>query len=153
MTNPYIAYYENQAGTGIAGFQGIRYQRGHGFFGSIFRTVLKPLAKYLGKRALSTGVDKGSDYLQGEDLKTSIKKRLKATGNTIFDDAINKAVKLKQKGNGKKRKKKQTRKKKNKKRKQPKKSIKKKKKTTKKSKKKSVKKKSSTTKHLKHILS
>ena len=47
--NPYIDYYTNQAGSGISGFQGYKYQRGHGFFSSIFRNILMPLGKYFGK--------------------------------------------------------------------------------------------------------
>ena len=50
MTNPYIDYYTNQAGSGLTGFQGYKYQRGHGFFSSLFRNILVPLVKYFGKK-------------------------------------------------------------------------------------------------------
>ena len=32
----FINYYVNQAGTGITGYFGIRYQKGHGFWENIF---------------------------------------------------------------------------------------------------------------------
>jgi hypothetical protein len=102
--NPYIQYYVHQAKSGTAGFQGVKYQRGHGFFGSIFRQVLRPLAKYLGTKALSTGVEIGSDYLKGESFKESAKKRLKSTEKDIISDAVEKAKQFAQNGSGKKRK-------------------------------------------------
>lgn len=112
MSNPYLDYYTNQAGSGLAGFQGVRYQRGHGFFSSIFQNVLRPLAKYLGKKALSTGVEIGSDILKGEDIKESAKKRLKTTGRSIFNDAIERAQHFAQTGSGGKRRRKRKYKKK-----------------------------------------
>jgi hypothetical protein len=54
--NPYTTYYVNQVGSGLPGFQGIRYQRGHGFFGRLFSNTILPFVKQLlpgiGKRAL-----------------------------------------------------------------------------------------------------
>jgi hypothetical protein len=164
---PYADYYSLQAGNGIAGFQGLKYQRGHGFFGSLFRQVLKPLAKYLGRKALSTGVDIGSDILQGENFKESAKKRLKTTGRSMVDDAIERVKTFAQTGKGCKRVKtlcqtgkrrkrktkprKSRKSKKNKNKKKSKKSLKKKVKRRKPSKKKPVKKKKSISKDLKHI--
>jgi len=152
MSNPYLAYYANQAGSGLAGFQGVRYQRGHGFFSSIFQNVLRPLAKYLGKKALSTGVEIGSDILKGEDIKESAKKRLKTTGKSIVNDAIERAKNFAQTGSGgKRRRKRKYKKSKGKLKKDSKKLAKNKKKTSKKSKKKPVKRKKAVSKHLKHI--
>jgi len=79
MTNPFIEYYKNQAGSGFSPlvFQGYQYQRGHGFgsaFKSLFNNVLKPLGQYLGKQLFSTGVSVGSDLLQGENIRFINKK-------------------------------------------------------------------------------
>ena len=105
MHNPYLEYYTNQAGSGLAGFQGLKYQRGHGFFGSLFGSILQPLAQYLGTKALSTGVAIGNDYLKTGDLKGSASRRLKSAGRSIINDALDKANSfVTQKGGGKKRK-------------------------------------------------
>ena len=103
MTNPYLEYYSNQAGSGLAGFQGYRYQRGHGFFGNLFQNILKPLGKYLGKQALKTGVEIGGDMMSGENFKTSAKKRLKSTKDVVLNDAIDRAKLFAQTGKGRKR--------------------------------------------------
>jgi len=106
MHNPYLEYYSNQAGSGITGFQGYKYQRGHGFFGNLFRTILLPLGKYLGKKALSTGVAIGGDILKGDNFKTSSKRRLLSAGESIVSDTLDKMKKINsQEGKGKKRRK------------------------------------------------
>lgn len=101
-SNRFVEYYINQAGTGIAGYSGVRYQKGHGFFGRLLSGAVFPILKYLGKKALNTGVNIGSDILQGENIKTSMKRRLKTTGLDIAEDALEKVKK--QKGSGRKRK-------------------------------------------------
>lgn len=103
MSNPYLEYYTNQAGSGLAGFQGYKYQRGHGFFGNLFNYILKPLGKYFGKQALSTGVAIGQDVLSGENFKESAKKQLKTTGSNVLTDAVGRAKKFAQTGRGKRR--------------------------------------------------
>ena len=103
MNNPYIEYYTNQAGSGLAGFEGYRYQRGHGFFSSIFQNILKPLGRYLGRTALSTGVNIGNDYLKGENIKDSLNKNVKLTSKNMLGDAITRAQKFAQTGSGKSR--------------------------------------------------
>lgn len=103
MSNPYIEYYRNQAGSGLAGYSGYKFQRGHGFFGNIFQHILKPLGQYFGKQALSTGIGIGSDILGGENLKESAKKRLKMTGENVLNDAVKRATKFAQTGKGRKR--------------------------------------------------
>ena len=110
MTNPYLEYYSNQAGSGLTGFQGYRYQRGHGFFGSIFQNILKPLGRYFGKQALKTGVEIGGDMLQGENFKNSAKKRLLSTKDKVMNDAIDRAKIFAQTGKGRRRKRKKIRK-------------------------------------------
>ena len=103
MTNPYIEYYRNQAGSGVTVYEGLQYQRGHGFFGTLFSNVIKPLTKYFGKRALETGVKVGSDVLEGEDFKDSLKKNFKLTGNRVLDDGVEKLKKFTQSGSGRRR--------------------------------------------------
>jgi len=46
-SNPYINYYVNQAGSGIGGFQGVRFQRGQGWFGNLFKNAILPLLNIL----------------------------------------------------------------------------------------------------------
>ena len=87
-------YYTNQAGTGIPGFVGVRYQRGHGFFSSLFTggvlPILRKILPYLGKRGLETGMDIVDDVTKGEKVGASFKKRFKATGKRIGDDTLSK---------------------------------------------------------------
>lgn len=84
---PYMQFYLKQAGGGVdlpyfAGFPG---QKGHGigsFFSGLARFVfpfLKQSAKYVGKRAMSTGTKIISDVLQGQDLQTAANKRMTET--------------------------------------------------------------------------
>jgi hypothetical protein len=100
---PFNSYYKNQAGTGIAGHSGLRHQRGHGFWGNLYNMVIKPFGSYLGKQALTTGVAVGNDILQGENFKESAKKRIKSQGKIILGDAIERAKKFAQTGQGKRR--------------------------------------------------
>ena len=81
--------YENEydvRGYGLPVYEGLQYQRGHGFFGSLFTNIIKPLGKYLGKHLLSTGVKVGKEVLSGEDLKTSLKKNFKETTSNVLDE-------------------------------------------------------------------
>ena len=81
----YEQYYTSQAGSGLSGFQVLRYQRGHGL-GSLFRglvgvaaPLLKKgaiaLGKSLGQRALKAGVELAQDYL-GDKRNSNQKKRV-----------------------------------------------------------------------------
>ena len=104
--NPYIAYYRNQGGSGLAGFQGVRYQRGSGFFSRFASSALLPLLKFLSKRVLHGGVNLGSDVLAGQNFKDSVKQRLRETGKTVATDALNLAnetVFRQQTGSGRRR--------------------------------------------------
>ena len=94
MSNPYLDYYRHQAGTGIAGFQGYRYQRGHGFFGRLISKAVFPVLKFLGKRALSTGADIATDVLVNKkNFKESAKDRLFNEGREIANEGIQQAKK------------------------------------------------------------
>lgn len=77
MANTYYDMYTSQKGSGLAYYQGMRYQKGHGFFGRIFKSTLLPILKYFGKQALDTGADIVKDSLSGQDIKTSVKRRVK----------------------------------------------------------------------------
>ena len=80
----YEDYYINQAGSGLAGFQGTRYQRGAGL-GSMFSGLLRaaaPLlksgAKKIGKTLLREGMDMASNFLDSpRTVKNGINRRLK----------------------------------------------------------------------------
>lgn len=82
MANPYIDYYTNQAGSGLAVFSGSKFQRGNGFFGRILK-FLKPALSFLAKQGLKSAVHIGNDLLEGESFSESAKRRLKETGRTV----------------------------------------------------------------------
>lgn len=98
-------YYINQAGTGIGGFQGVRYQKGNGFFGRVVSGTVMPILKkvlpFLGKTALSAGSDLLSDIENGSDFKSSVKKRFSEGKKKIGRAAMEKVKLLT--GEGKKR--------------------------------------------------
>ncbi len=100
MSNPFVDYYTNQAGSGLAHFEGYKYQRGHGFFGNLFKNILRPLGLYLGKQALSAGVNIGKDVLSGQNFKDSLKNNAKNTAKSILIDSAEKVGQLR---NGKRR--------------------------------------------------
>jgi len=102
ISNPFNEYYVNQAGSGIAGYSGVKFQKGYGFFGRLLSTIGLPILKYLGKSALKTGIGVGSD-LSGENIKDSVKKRLKSTGFDIVEDAAEKIKSYRQQGSGRRR--------------------------------------------------
>ena len=102
MNNPYIQHYVNQAGTGIAGYEGVRYQRGHNFFGRAIK-FLFPVLKFLGRHALSTGINVASDVLENEKpFKESVKQRLKGGVRDMGLDVLDAARQI-QLGKGLKR--------------------------------------------------
>lgn len=104
--NPYIAYYKQQAGTGISGFQGYRYQRGHGFFGRLISKAVFPLFKFLGQSALATGANIASDVIVNKrNLKEAAKEHLESAGKDIANAGIQRAKKFVLEGKGRKRKK------------------------------------------------
>jgi hypothetical protein len=109
MTN-LDAYYAQQAGTGIAFYPGVRYQRGHGFFGRFFKGNLLPLLQSLGHKLLSTGVDVADDVINNDvDPMTSLKRRGRAvakdSANEFIAKARDKLTKMKQSGAGRKKRK------------------------------------------------
>ena len=82
----YTSYYSNQAGNGLSGFEGVRYQKGNGFFGRLISSFGKPLLGYLGKKLFNVGTNIATDVLSGEKFKTAGKKRLAETVQMIGRD-------------------------------------------------------------------
>lgn len=102
MTSEFDSYYLNQSGSGtysgplwqdggsIRGFSGRQYQYGDGFkvFGKSLPRWARSIMKYLGREALQTGVNVGSDVLAGKDIKTALTDRVKETGSNIASEAV-----------------------------------------------------------------
>lgn len=95
-------YYNTQARENIPVFRGSSYQRGYGF-GSVFKNLFRwivpivkqhatPIVKNVGKQALKTAVNIATDTLDGKDIKSSVKSRMKDSLSNISN----------QYGNGKK---------------------------------------------------
>lgn len=82
-------------------FRGRRYQRGNGF-GSVFAGLLKrgvaPLVrkglKYLGSKAVETGIKVGTDMHQGRSFKDSVRDRFQETLGVVRQDGAHKYQKL-----------------------------------------------------------
>ena len=101
MHNPYIEYYQQQAGTGIAAYGGVRYQRGHGFFGRLLSKAVYPLLRFFGKQAVGTAANIASDVILNKiNIKDSANKRLAETGENIVREGVEKAKTLVQEGEG-----------------------------------------------------
>jgi hypothetical protein len=105
--NPYTNYYVNQAGSGLPGFQGIRYQRGDGFWSNsllpFFKSLLPAIGK-IGQKALPSAVGLASDIISGENVKRSALSRFKEAGRNVLDET-GEQIKLRfQGGSGRKRK-------------------------------------------------
>jgi hypothetical protein len=87
-----IHYYTTQqTGGDIPYFY--RSQIGHGIFGSIFRSVtpiLKRAGLYLGKKLLKTGAKVATDIASGDNLKSSLRKRVREGGEEMRDDVVKK---------------------------------------------------------------
>lgn len=88
----------NQAGSGIAGFQGVRYQRGSGFMGRMITGTVMPILKkilpFLGRTALKAGTDILQDFENGDKFSDSAKRRLKETKESIKMKAVDKFKEL-----------------------------------------------------------
>jgi len=109
MSNIYIPKYTNQSARGWDDFpqpvyRGYKYQKGGGFFGSLFSNIIKPLGKYFGKQLLSTGVSVGTDILRGENVKESALRGLKNAKKTVLSDAADRLKTYAQTGKGRKQK-------------------------------------------------
>src|SRR5882757_118088 len=92
------SYYYDQAGSGVGGFAGARYQRGNGW-GNFFM----PLLKYLGPKILNTGASIASDAIAGENILDSLKTRGKKFSRDVAHDAAERAERYAQTGKGRRR--------------------------------------------------
>jgi len=95
--NSFQTYYSNQAGNGIAGFSGVRYQKGYGFFGRLLNSAVIPFIKFLGKNALSAGMNVANDLMETNDfsmknIKDVGKQRLGEQAKTMVKDGANKIL-------------------------------------------------------------
>lgn len=99
-------YYINQAHTGHGGafagqlwqkggarvYAGRPWQEGSGFWNSLWR-IARPLLKYVGKEAVATGVNVGTDYLTGTTMKEAVVNRGKERAAKVVNDAASAATK------------------------------------------------------------
>jgi hypothetical protein len=99
-------YYTNQAHTGHGGafagqlwqkggarvYAGRPWQEGSGFWSSLWR-IARPLLKYVGKEAVATGVNVGTDYLTGTTMKEAVVNRGKERATKVVNDAATAATK------------------------------------------------------------
>ena len=97
-------YYVQQSGTGMSAYSGVRYQRGYGFMGRLwkgaFLPVIKKVLPFLGKTALTTGIDIVNDVSNGRPFKESVKRRIQETGESVEEKAMAKVRQMT--GSGKK---------------------------------------------------
>lgn len=99
-------YYINQAHTGHGGafggqlwqkggarvYAGRPWQEGSGFWSSLWR-IARPLLKYMGREAVATGVNVGTDYLSGTPMKEAVANRGKERAAKVVKDAAAAATK------------------------------------------------------------
>ena len=91
-----------QRGRGLGAYAGDRFQRGYGI-GSIFSSLLRsimPVAKTVGRQALRTGAEVAQDYLQGSNVKSSIRARGKQGARRLAAKGMRAALNRAQKGRG-----------------------------------------------------
>ena len=91
-------FLRQQRGGNIAGFRGVRMQRGYGI-GIIFKSLaryaihlFKQGAKVVGKRALQAAAEVGQDVLQGKNVKESFKSRGKQAVSDVAENAAKKVM-------------------------------------------------------------
>lgn len=106
------SYYLDQAGKGFTFpvFRGTPYQRGYGI-GSVFKRYAIPIAQYLGRKLLKAGLSVGTDFLQNQNLKDSIKTQAKSLASSVATDGLHRLKSLsEQKGFGRYKRKKRLKK-------------------------------------------
>lgn len=88
----------NQAGSGLAGFQGVRYQKGNGFMGRLVTGTVMPILKkvlpFLGKTVLNAGSNIIQDFENGGNLKESASKRFNETKTLLKSKSLQKLKEL-----------------------------------------------------------
>src|SRR5260370_35856334 len=89
--NGYKNYYIEQAGSGLGSFHGVRYQRGHGWFGRLIKSAM-PILRFVGKKALGVGANIADKLInEDKDLKSSAKESFIEEGKELANKTINKA--------------------------------------------------------------
>ncbi|XP_074596510.1 uncharacterized protein F54H12.2-like [Brevipalpus obovatus] len=92
MSNAYINYYLNQAGSGLSAFEGVRYQRGNGFFGRLLSGAILPALRFLGRKALSTGVDVEFDLFSVPSTQYSIERDVVTEHRSLTKLSMNSCI-------------------------------------------------------------
>ena len=95
-----------QCGHGLAGFEGVRYQKGFGLLGNLFAKALpylKQFGKYIGRKLLGVGSEIAGDISEGKPIKESVAKRFKSSASVVAQDSMTKLQNLLQNGKGKRR--------------------------------------------------
>ena len=102
--NPYFLYYQNQAGFGMPVFEGMQYQRGHGWFGdalnTIYSKVIRPGGEYLLNKVWDTTKKIGSDVMNGKNALDSLKSNLIGAAEDTIQDGAQRIKKFIQTGQG-----------------------------------------------------
>jgi len=110
--SPYIAYYSNQAGSGIGPYYvgGTPYHSGRGigsWLSGLFRTVfplVKSGAKAIGQEALNSGFGLLRDAITQKPIKASIRQRVREAGENLMSKVDKKIESMQGSGRGRKRK-------------------------------------------------
>lgn len=101
--NAVHAYYSQQAGSGLVGFHGSKFQRGSGIWSNLWRGAILPGIKWLGKRSLGAAANIASDVIDGANIKDSLKTQLNEEGKNMVRVAKKRAQRFVMKGTGKRR--------------------------------------------------
>lgn len=89
-----------QEGHGLVTYGGMRYQKGHGFFGRLM-SGLGPLLRYLGTKGLTTAASVASEVAENPaDFKSISKRKLAETTATMFEDGAKRTKRFVQDGKG-----------------------------------------------------
>lgn len=92
----YEHYYTQQVGKGLPVFTGPRSQKGYGLggiLGGLFRSampLIKQGAKTLGREVFNTGIGLAQDALEGKNIKTAARTRLRQAGRNLSQKAVRK---------------------------------------------------------------
>lgn len=89
-----------QKGNGLVTYGGMRYQKGHGFFGRLV-SGLGPLLRYLGTKGLSTAASIASEVAENpKNFKQISKRKLAETGASMLEDGAKRTKRYLQDGSG-----------------------------------------------------
>ena len=82
-----------QSGGSLAHFEGVRFQRGRGWFSKL-NGRLMPALKYLGRNALSAATSFLGDIAAGRDVKTALKRTALDTSSKVAGDISEKVKRM-----------------------------------------------------------